>query len=93
MALLIAVEPTDIPFLLPLLLKVCIMVISQKQLVNSQKWCQQVKFLMFKVSHQFIFRISLFGESDEKRKNQLSCLFTITEKVNFLLVNKEKILS
>jgi hypothetical protein len=33
-------------------------------------------YLMFKVSHQFIFRISLFGESDEKRKNQLSCLFT-----------------
>jgi hypothetical protein len=31
---------------------------------------------MFKVSHQFIFQISLFGESDEKRKNQLSCLFT-----------------
>ena len=45
---------------------------------------------MFKVSHQFIFRFSLFGQSDEKRKNQLSCLFTFTEKVNFLLVNKEK---
>ena len=36
---------------------------------------ENVNFL-FKVSHQFIFRISLFGESDEKRKNQLSCLFT-----------------
>ena len=32
--------------------------------------------LMFKVSHQSIFRFSLFGQSDEKRKNQLSCLFT-----------------
>ena len=31
---------------------------------------------MFKVSHQFIFRFSLFGQSDKKPKNHLSCLFT-----------------
>ena len=41
---------------------------------------------MFKVSHQFIFHFSLFGHSD-KKKNQLSCLFTHY----FSLVNKEKI--
>ena len=32
--------------------------------------------LMSYVSHQSIFRFSFFGQSDQKRKNQLSCLFT-----------------
>ena len=41
--------------------------------------------LMFKVSHQFIFPFSLFGESDEKRKNQLSCLFTFYWESKFLI--------
>ena len=42
---------------------------------------------MFKVSHQFIFRFLLFGQSDQKRKNQLSCLFTHY----YSFVNKGKI--
>ena len=50
---------------------------------------------MFKVSHQFIFRFSLFSQRDQKTKNkkQISCpvYLLFTEKVNFLLVNKEKI--
>ena len=41
--------------------------------------------LMFKVSHQFIFRNWLFGQSDQKRKNQLSCLFTFYWESKFLI--------
>ena len=48
---------------------------------------------MFKVSHQFIFRFSLFGESDENEKISCPVYLLFTEKVNFLLVNKEKFLS
>ena len=46
---------------------------------------------MFKVSHQFSFRFSLFGQSDENGKISCPVYLLFTEKVNFLLVNKEKI--
>ena len=46
--------------------------------------------LMFKVYHQFIFRFSLFGQSDQKRKTSCPVYLLFTEKVNCLLANKEK---
>ena len=44
--------------------------------------------LLFKVSHQFIFRFSLFGYKWPKTEKSVYLL--LTEKVNFILVDKEK---
>ena len=45
---------------------------------------------MFKVSRQFIFRKWLFGQVTKNKKISCPVYLLFTEKVNNLLVNKEK---